>query len=110
LRDLVRGDARGLDLALAVVVERADADAAHDEADDREHDHDLDEGHTRVAHALPFSLHSCLSFCHCTNCPMSMIGPMIENTMKPTPTAIMTIISGASSDVRRPTSTSTSRS
>src|SRR6266568_6303927 len=99
---LLEHEERGLDPRLAERAHDLRADEhAHDEPDDREHDHDLDEGHA----ALNAPRESSVAFLHIRH-PyivgfMSMIGPRIEKTMNATVPPMNTIMSGSSSAVSR---------
>src|SRR5204863_375868 len=110
--------ARGLHLRLLELVEHRHPDRPGDETDDRQHDHDLQQGEALLRPAArandcpTLSTHGDSSgwLSHWTNSCIIKMGCRMENTMKPTPTAMLTISAGDSRVVRRFTFPSTSRS
>src|SRR5690606_13495855 len=116
----------GVFLGLAEGLEDAGSDQeAHDQRDDGQDDHDLEQGHTalaargRASHPARIQTEMTNEKLHDTspfgdhwlrNWPMSMMGMRIENTTKATAPPISTSMSGSSMVVSRPSFMSTSES
>src|SRR5262249_36609527 len=121
--DLRHPGLRRLDLRLLETVEDHHAHRPHDEPDDGEHDHDLEQREAQVlaitARTRPSHIHSShnqsllfflLAEVHETKFCMSRMGCRMENTMNTTARAMVTMMAGDSIVVSRCTLPSTSRS